>query len=161
VSKITLHFNGLWEAAFYPGSPRKAGRIACYGWTIQRGKKVLASGHGTVPQDAGTTLNVASYMALIAGLQALVKMNHAGPVKIQGDSKLVIQEMSGKSHPSCDRMRSFHREANQLVEQLGQVTWCHVPRKRNREAEAQSWQAYTKAWERGPFLLKPAHRFEN
>jgi ribonuclease HI len=145
MSRTTLFFNGLSKTAFYPDSPNKAGRIACYGWLIRRGKRVLASGYGQVPPEWSTAVSVASYLALIEGLKAL---KPKGPIKVGGDSKLIINHMKGRSTPS-GRLQSFYREAMELVQQLGKVTWVYIPRKYNGEAEALSWKAYAEVWEAG------------
>ncbi len=91
-------------------------------------------------------------MALINGLKALIAIGHTGPVKICGDSKLVINQMKDRVHAKSDRIRSLYEEAMELVQQFERITWRQVPRKHNSEAEALSWQAYAEAWQTGPPL---------
>jgi ribonuclease HI len=150
MSRTALFFNGLPESTFYPGNPNKAGRIACYGWVIRRGKRVLASGYGEVPYDRGATFNVTSYFGLIAGLRELVKVGRTGPFEIYSDAGLVIKQMAGTSSvkPVC----RLYQEATELVQQLDEVTWHRVSRKQNREAEDLAWRAYIGAWEAGLLL---------
>jgi probable phosphoglycerate mutase len=106
------------------------------------------AGYGAVVLDAetGTTLaerkaalgidtnNVAEYHGLIAGLAAAGELG-ASEVQVQLDSKLVIEQMSGRwkvKHPS---MRPLARRAAELVAGFARVEFEWIPRARNSHAD--------------------------
>lgn len=82
-----------------------------------------------------TTNNVAEYRALIAGLEA-ASATPSRAVKVRGDSKLVIEQVTGRwkvkqAHlrPLCDRVR-------QLLAGYDDVDLAHVRREFNTDADA-------------------------
>jgi len=82
------------------------------------------------------TNNVAEYQGLIAGLRAAVDV--AGPaaiVEVRMDSKLVVEQMSGRWKVKHPAMRPLALEAARLVRQLGSVRFTWVPRERNKDAD--------------------------
>jgi ribonuclease HI len=88
---LILYFDGLCE-------PQNPGGWVCYGWVLQDGDRVVASGRG-VARGPGpdSTNNVAEYAALIAGLEALARLDlGAQGVEVRGDSQLVIHQVSGE-----------------------------------------------------------------
>lgn len=106
------------------------------------------AGYGAVVRDAVTgevlaeraagigtaTNNVAEYGGLIAGLTAAVELDPA-EVEVRMDSKLVVEQMSGRwqvKHPS---MRPLAREAVSLVQQLPRVRFSWIPRAENSHAD--------------------------
>ncbi len=112
------------------------------------------AGYGAVVLDAATeevlaerkaglgvaTNNVAEYRGLIAGLAAAVELG-ATDVEVRMDSKLVVEQMSGRwqvRHPS---MKPLALEAAALVRELGSVRFGWIPRSRNVRADALANQA--------------------
>jgi len=106
------------------------------------------AGYGAVVLDAVTgqvlaeraaaigtaTNNVAEYGGLIAGLQAALDLE-PGEVEVRMDSKLVVEQMSGRwqvKHPS---MKPLARQAAALVSQLPQVRFSWIPREKNKHAD--------------------------
>jgi probable phosphoglycerate mutase len=104
--------------------------------------------YGTVVRDAesgevlaeraefiGTASNnVAEYRGLIAGLTAARELDPNAHVEARLDSKLVVEQMSGRwkiKHPS---MIPLALEAKQLLPPT-QVTYQWVPRERNKHAD--------------------------
>jgi probable phosphoglycerate mutase len=85
------------------------------------------------------TNNVAEYQGLIAGLRAAVQL--AGPaagtaeVEARMDSKLVVEQMSGRWKIKHPAMRPLADQATELVGQLGSVRFTWVPRERNKRAD--------------------------
>jgi ribonuclease H / adenosylcobalamin/alpha-ribazole phosphatase len=80
------------------------------------------------------TNNVAEYRGLIAGLQAAAELG-ARRVAVRMDSKLVVEQMSGRwqvKHPS---MRPLAREAVALRERFDEVSFEWIPRERNKLAD--------------------------
>ena len=81
------------------------------------------------------TNNVAEYGGLIAGLSAAAALG-ATEVDVRMDSKLVVEQMSGRwqiKHPS---MRPLAAEAAGLVRQLASVQFRWVARAQNARADA-------------------------
>ncbi|MEV0980860.1 bifunctional RNase H/acid phosphatase [Streptomyces sp. NPDC049915] len=106
------------------------------------------AGYGSVVRDAasGQTLaeraeyigvatnNVAEYRGLLAGLRAAHELDASASVHVRMDSKLVIEQMSGRwkiKHPS---MKPLAAEAA-TVFPPGQVTYEWIPRERNKHAD--------------------------
>jgi broad specificity phosphatase PhoE/ribonuclease HI len=106
------------------------------------------AGYGAVVLDADTgatlaerkaaigidTNNVAEYHGLIAGLTAAAELG-ARVVRVQLDSKLVIEQMAGRwqvKHPS---MRPLARRAGELAAGFDEVSYEWIPRARNSHAD--------------------------
>jgi ribonuclease H / adenosylcobalamin/alpha-ribazole phosphatase len=88
------------------------------------------------------TNNVAEYQGLIAGLRAAIDLAGAqGPgaegvdVEVRMDSKLVVEQMSGRWKIKHPAMQPLAREAGGLVGQLGSVRFTWIPRERNKRAD--------------------------
>jgi ribonuclease HI len=90
-----------------------------------------------------TTNNVAEYQGLIAGLRAAIELG-ATEVEVRMDSKLVVEQMSGRwqvKHPS---MKPLALEAGRLVRELGSVRFGWIPRARNSRADTLANRAMDK-----------------
>ncbi|MEO7194139.1 MAG: bifunctional RNase H/acid phosphatase [Pseudonocardiaceae bacterium] len=106
------------------------------------------AGYGAVVRDAdtgellaeasgglgATTNNVAEYSGLIAGLRAAVKEG-ARSAEARLDSKLVVEQMSGRWQVKQPHLRPLVHEAAELARQLGDVKYTWVPRARNAHAD--------------------------
>jgi probable phosphoglycerate mutase len=88
-----------------------------------------------VAEAIGTaTNNVAEYRGLIAGLRAAHSVDPEAKVDVRMDSKLVVEQMSGRwkiKHPS---MRPLALEAASVFPP-GQVGYSWIPRERNVHAD--------------------------
>ncbi|THJ75594.1 bifunctional RNase H/acid phosphatase [Candidatus Frankia alpina] len=124
------------------------------------------AGYGALVRDAadGTVLaeraasighatnNVAEYSGLIAGLRAAAEIAPDAEVEARLDSKLVVEQMSGRwkiKHPS---MRPLADEAAAIARTLRSVRYQWVPRARNADAdrlanEAMDAAAAGRSWE--------------
>jgi ribonuclease H / adenosylcobalamin/alpha-ribazole phosphatase len=80
------------------------------------------------------TNNVAEYRGLIAGLQAAAELG-AVDVTARMDSKLVVEQMSGRWQIKNEVLRRLASEANKLRRNFGAVAFEWVPRERNRAAD--------------------------
>lgn len=80
------------------------------------------------------TNNVAEYRGLIAGLQAAAELG-ADSVEVRMDSKLVIEQMTGRWRIKHPGLRPLAAQAAALVRRFDSVAWQWVPRERNREAD--------------------------
>ena len=81
------------------------------------------------------TNNVAEYKALIAALKQ-AKALGARRVTVRADSKLVIEQMRGAWKVKNPDLQELWAEARGLARGFERVTWQHVPRERNRAADA-------------------------
>ncbi len=107
------------------------------------------AGYGAVVLDAATeevllerreglgvtTNNVAEYRGLIAGLEAARALG-ATVVEVRMDSKLVVEQMSGRWQIKHPALRALAAEAGRLVRQLDGVSFGWIPRARNSRADA-------------------------
>lgn len=112
------------------------------------------AGYGAVVLDAATeevlaqrqaglgvtTNNVAEYQGLIAGLRAAIDLG-ATDVEVRMDSKLVVEQMSGRWQVKHPAMKPLALEAAKLVRELGSVRFGWIPRSRNARADALANQA--------------------
>src|SRR5215472_5206848 len=101
------------------------------------------AGYGALVRDSlgRATNNVAEYSGLIAGLRAAAGVARGADVEVRMDSKLVVEQMSGRwqiKHPDIRPLAARAREAAQA---LGRVSYTWVPRSRNAHADRLANQA--------------------
>jgi ribonuclease HI len=86
------------------------------------------------------TNNQAEYAGLEAGLRAA---RDAGIKKlhVRGDSELVIMQMLGDYKVKSDNLKAVNSRANDLCKNFKQVSFEHIGRDNNKEADALSKQA--------------------
>ena len=107
---------------------------AAYGTVVRDGSSgaVLAE----VAEYLGeTTNNVAEYRGAIAGLQKARELDAGAVVEVRMDSKLVVEQMSGRWQIKHPNMRELALAARNIFPP-GQVTYRWVPRKENALADA-------------------------
>lgn len=80
------------------------------------------------------TNNVAEYRGLIAGLRAAVDLG-AEDVVVQMDSKLVVEQMSGRWKVKHAAMVELHREARACASNFSSITYRWIPREKNKHAD--------------------------
>ncbi|MGY1711256.1 bifunctional RNase H/acid phosphatase [Geodermatophilus sp. SYSU D00758] len=108
------------------------------------------AGYGALVRDADTgrvlaeraasvgraTNNVAEYGGLVAGLQAALDLDPQAEVEVRMDSKLVVEQMSGRWKVKHPDMQKLALQARALARQLGGVRYTWVPRAQNAAADA-------------------------
>ena len=108
------------------------------------------AGYGALVRDADTgrvlaeraesigraTNNVAEYGGLVAGLQAALDLDPSSTVEVRMDSKLVVEQMSGRWQVKHPDMKKLAVQARDLARQLGSVRYTWVPRAQNGAADA-------------------------
>ncbi|MEH0986352.1 bifunctional RNase H/acid phosphatase [Micromonospora sp. CPCC 205556] len=82
-----------------------------------------------------TTNNVAEYRGLIAGLEAAAELG-AAEVEARMDSKLVVEQMSGRWQIKHPGLRPLAARAAALVDRFDTVRFSWIPRERNKHADA-------------------------
>jgi ribonuclease HI len=134
---ITLQFDGLFRSI--PGLPRRASRAGFmgYGWLILRNQVVIAQGHGVMAHPSNATSNIAEYLALIEGLEALADLGiQKEPVTVCGDSKCIIDQMCGAAGVNAPGMKPLYRRAKRLCRNFLNITWNWTPRQENKDADS-------------------------
>ena len=107
------------------------------------------AGYGALVRDADTgvvlaeraaaigvaTNNVAEYQGLIAGLRAAGEVAPDAAVEVRMDSKLVVEQMSGRWKIKHPAMRPLAAEASELAATRPWVRFSWIPRERNKDAD--------------------------
>lgn len=112
------------------GNPGPAG----YGALVRD----VATGTVLVERWAGigtATNNVAEYSGLIAGLSAALSLGEPVDVEVRMDSKLVVEQMSGRWKIKHPDLTALAGEATALARQLARVSFTWIPRESNRDAD--------------------------
>jgi probable phosphoglycerate mutase len=81
------------------------------------------------------TNNVAEYRGAIAGLEQALALG-ARRVRVRADSLLVVNQQNGLWKVRNAALRDLWTETRRLVGRFERVIWEHVPRERNRHADA-------------------------
>jgi probable phosphoglycerate mutase len=80
------------------------------------------------------TNNVAEYNGLLAALRWALEHGHSR-VHVRADSLLLVEQMRGNFRVKNHGLQPLHREAQRLAGQIGVVTYEHVRRELNRDAD--------------------------
>ncbi|MGW2284171.1 bifunctional RNase H/acid phosphatase [Streptomyces phaeochromogenes] len=81
-----------------------------------------------------TTNNVAEYSGLVAGLRAARDLDPTATVRVRMDSKLVVEQMSGRWQIKHPAMRPLAAEARSILPP-DRVTYEWIPRAENKHAD--------------------------
>jgi len=110
------------------GNPGPAG----YGVRVEDSEgNLLAELHGGL---GIATNNIAEYNGLLAALRWAVDQGHRR-VQIRADSELLVKQMRGEYRVKHPGLQPLAARARQLVGQLDRVTFQHVRREQNKEAD--------------------------
>ncbi|WP_110315508.1 bifunctional RNase H/acid phosphatase [Mycolicibacterium moriokaense] len=111
------------------GNPGPAGYGAVV-WSDDHGT-VLAEGKLSIGR---ATNNVAEYRGLIAGLEEAAKLG-ATDVDVFMDSKLVVEQMSGRWKVKHPDIAPLHQQATALSTRFDHITYAWIPRAKNIHAD--------------------------
>jgi ribonuclease H / adenosylcobalamin/alpha-ribazole phosphatase len=90
---------------------------------------------GEIAEGIGeTTNNVAEYTAAIEGLKKAKDLG-ATEVLLRSDSKLLIEQLSGRWRVKHPNMKPLHAQVRELVKDFDDVQFEHVRRERNTEPD--------------------------
>ncbi|WP_432829706.1 bifunctional RNase H/acid phosphatase [Dactylosporangium sp. CA-092794] len=105
------------------------------------------AGYGAVVRDATgevlaercgalgvTTNNVAEYSGLIAGLRAARELG-ADEAEVRMDSKLVVEQMSGRWQIKHPGLRPLAEQARSLAGSFSRISYSWIPREQNKHAD--------------------------
>jgi broad specificity phosphatase PhoE/ribonuclease HI len=101
------------------------------------------------------TNNVAEYRGLIAGLEDAVKLN-ASEVDVFMDSKLVVEQMSGRWKVKHPDLIELHAQARKLAARFDRISYTWIPRERNKHADRLANEAMDAAAEINAANSEPA-----
>jgi probable phosphoglycerate mutase len=119
------------------GNPGPAGygvRIEQADGTIVELKKFLGS----------CTNNVAEYNGLLAALRWAAE-HHVSPLAVRSDSELLVKQMRGEYRVKNAGLQPLYEEARALMRRIGRVTFEHVNRERNKDADRLANEAMDQA----------------
>lgn len=108
--------------------------------TAGSGAVVIDAATGTVIREIArfvgiATNNVAEYIALVAGLEAALDIDPSAEILVRMDSKLVIEQMSGRWKIKHPDMIQLGKQVQDLVRGKD-ITWQWIPREQNFRADA-------------------------
>jgi probable phosphoglycerate mutase len=117
---------------YFDGGSRGNPGPAAYGFVLERldGERLAAEGEAI----GVATNNVAEYRGLIEGMRRAGELG-VRRLAVQGDSKLVIEQMKGAWRVRAEGLRGFHDEARGIARGFESVRFEHVRRSGNAEAD--------------------------
>ena len=80
------------------------------------------------------TNNIAEYNGLLAALRWAKEHGHS-TVHIKSDSQLLVEQMRGRFKVKHPGLQPLHAKATLLAHEIGRVTFEHVPRELNKDAD--------------------------
>jgi len=80
------------------------------------------------------TNNVAEYRGLLAAL-GWAAQNGVSRLHVRSDSLLLVKQMDGEYRVKHPGLQPLHEEARSLAKRIGRVTFEHVRREFNKEAD--------------------------
>ena len=103
------------------------------------GSVVWTADHNTVLAESKqaigrATNNVAEYRGLIAGLEEAAKLG-ATEVEVLMDSKLVVEQMSGRWQVKHPDLRTLLKQAKALDSRFDRISYAWIPRAKNSHAD--------------------------
>jgi ribonuclease HI len=126
VSHLVLHTDG--GARGNPGP-------AAIGVVIEVEKDGQTEVIGEIGETIGVASNnVAEYRAIIRGLEEAERLG-ASTVTCLLDSLLVVEQLNGNYRVKSEDMKPLHARVNELRQQFALVTFQHVRREQNKEAD--------------------------
>lgn len=103
--------------------------------------------------------NVAEYTGLIEGLKLVRSIDDSAQVEVRMDSKLVVEQMSGRWKIKHEDMRRLAQEAMTILSP-SQVRYTWIPRAKNGDADRLSNEAMDAcaagtAWDAAASAIQP------
>lgn len=131
---ITVYIDGLSQ-------PQNPG-TGTYGYVVYQGNQKLVEGEGLAGYNV--TNNFAEYVALVEALKKLKDLRIEGDVTVRSDSQLLVGQMSKGWAVKGGGYLEKLKEARELVNECGSISFEWIPRERNEEADILSRIAYEK-----------------
>ena len=139
---VTLQFDGQFhEYGNDEANLARAGLMG-YGWLIYKDHHQIARGWGAFAQGKNAASNIAEYLALIEGLEALLEMNIQNEeVEVRGDARSVIEQMAGLAPVHSQNTLPLFKQARRLAGHYARLQWVWIPRSSNKSADFLSRKA--------------------
>jgi ribonuclease HI len=137
---VHVHFDGACQ-------PPAGGGVATYGFTVEGGGfSYEEKGLAVPPWSPRATNNVAEYSAAIRALEWLRARAYAGPVRLMGDSQLVLRQMRGEYKVRAAHLAEYQAHLRRLADGFAQIEFVWIPRESNGRADALSKAALADEW---------------
>jgi len=104
---------------------------AAYGAVVTENGKILAELYATIGIASN---NVAEYSGLVAGLEHAHSLDPEATIDVKMDSKLVVEQMSGRWQIKHPDMRDLAKKARD-IHTMSLVTFTWIPRDQNSHAD--------------------------
>jgi len=117
---------------FTDGGARGNPGPAAFGFVIKRDSKVIKEGYGYI---GIATNNVAEYTAVIEALSWLENRFPKADLVLYLDSKLVVSQLVGVYKVKNSKIRDLIFNIRTLEVNFGQISFRHIPREQNKEAD--------------------------
>ena len=132
----TLFFDGACE-------PRNPGGHGSYGWILKdTDGNTVAENSGYLGRNKGMTNNIAEFAGLLAGLTYLSINGPKTKLHIKGDSKLVVNLISGKWNAHAPHICDLVQKTLNLLDKVATAWWITwIPREKNVDADILSKSA--------------------
>jgi len=132
---------GRSARAYVDGGSRGNPGPAGYGVHIEREDGTIAE----LKESLGlATNNVAEYSGLIAALR-WAAAHGISKLHIRADSELLVEQMRGEYRVKSPGLQPLYEQARALTRQIGDVTFEHVRREFNRDADRLANEAMDEA----------------
>ena len=115
------------------GNPGDSG----YGYLIYNNNRIIEKKYGYIGQK---TNNQAEYFALLEASKS-IKNYSCSKVKFFLDSQLVVRQLKGIYRVKNRGLKDYYNEINQLLKDVNNVQFVHIPREENTEADKLANQA--------------------
>ncbi len=117
---------------FTDGGARGNPGPAAAGYLLyNQGRELIESGSKYL---GVATNNLAEYSALILGLE-LAKVHNVKQLECNLDSELVVKQMRGEYKVKNPDLKLLMAKAAAISKEIGYVTYKHIPRAQNAEAD--------------------------
>lgn len=118
---------------FTDGGSRGNPGPAAYGFVVKNGQEIIKEGFDTI---GVATNNVAEYTAVIEALKFLSNSFKNQNLDFFIDSELVVSQLNGKFKIKNAAIRDLIVKVKELENIFKKITYTHIPREKNREADA-------------------------
>ncbi|MBI2600546.1 ribonuclease HI family protein [Candidatus Daviesbacteria bacterium] len=122
---------------FTDGASRGNPGQASYGYLILDEKNQVIHQEGKSLGIA--TNNFAEYSGVLSALSFVKEKIFSGEsldILISADSKLVVEQLSGRFKIKSESLKPLIREIKLLEQLLGRIKYIHIPREKNKQADA-------------------------
>jgi len=116
----------------FDGCSKNNPGLAGAGAVIYKNGKEIWADHLFV--GTNNTNNYAEYSGLIFGLEKAIELNIKA-LYIEGDSLLVINQMTGKYKCNSPNLIEIHKKTKELIPNFHDITFVHIFRNKNVRAD--------------------------